>query len=457
MRRGSKKTIQAALVGTVAAIAATETMAQNLTSAMTGGLTFSTSMSADTNPTLSATSAGSVFDISENLAFSFSSQASSQTFSFNGDTGVAFSNSASGSSQSFTKPRVNFGYFRDGANSNLDVSASYWNKDVITSFDSDPSAATAIIVDTGTLNTVSGAVIGNWGLNAPLGFTANLSYDNNDYVGTTNPALFDSTTIAVGVTAHARLSPTTQGDFSVTRTTYDSQDSFNTNSRAMDYVFSGSHDVNGTLTLNGSLGFQQKSKTASGATVVFNGFYGSAGLNQALPDGSAFATLNFDQTDGKNGAALTVGRSMDFPTGTLSASLTADWESTRGSQILGAAAYSQQLADGSISVDFSQSLTTDSLNQDIRYSNLGVGYQRTVNSVSAIDLSLNLSRSEDGGAGAAPTLDRSTLAASYTRQLNSDWNMSVGYQHRAYSGSAVSSVDSDSVFLTITKDLQFGF
>jgi len=102
-------------------------------------------------------------------------------------------------------------------------------------------------------------------------------------------------------------------------------------------------------------------------------------------------------------------------------------------------------------------LSTNYLGEDIKYSTLGFAYNKALNSDSGINLSMNLSRSEDGGAGAAPTLNRTTVSASYSRALTPDWDVTMGYSHRTNSGSAISSARSDSVFLTLTRDLKFGF
>ena len=72
-------------------------------------------------------------------------------------------------------------------------------------------------------------------------------------------------------------------------------------------------------------------------------------------------------------------------------------------------------------------------------------------------MALNASRSEDAGAGAAATLNRATVSATYSRELTADWDMLLGYSHRASSGSAVATANADSVFLTLTRNIQFGF
>lgn len=451
----SRKALQALLVtGSVVALgtAVTPVWAQN--SPKSGNLTFSTAVDIDTNPNLSTTSAGTVFSASENLSFGFKTESSFQFLEFFGSGGVNFSKTVgSTSSTSVNKPQGTLHYFRDGANANLDLAASFWSGDVVSAFDADPSSAVSIIVDTGTLSKTTATATANWGLGAPLGFSLDASHKRDDYAGTTDPNLFDSRTTSLGLTARARISPTTQADFSITGSLYDASDALATSKETVDYQVQLTHQVNPALSINGTLGFQEQATTAGGVTTASSGPFGGLGFVQALSTGSIFGDVSYDGTGSTTSAAATLGRQVDFPQGSLTASLTADWGSARGTQLLGSAAFSRQFPDGSFDVSLSQSLSTDSLNQDIKYTHLGVGFQKTLNSVSGIDLSLDLSRSEDGGVGSAATVDRATLTTSYSRALTSDWNMSAGYRHRRFTGAE----NSDSVFFTLTKDLRFGF
>jgi len=456
MDRGITKTIQAALTVTVVAFGATETFAQN--SANSGSFSFTTAVDLDTNPDLVAVSPGTVFDFTETLAFSVRSETSTQLLEFFGNTGLTFSQTLGGGSvSSFNSPTGTLHYFRDSANSNLDLSGSYWTGDVINAFDADPSAATSIIVDVGTLTTAKASAVYNWGVNAPLGFSLNASYNQRDYEGITNPDLFDETTSIIGASANMRISPSTQGTLAASYTDYDSSDAISTSTQTTDYSFSVNHDLANALALTGNIGFRDKSTTASGITIVANGFLGGVGLTQTLTNGTAFGDIQFDDSDTLSSTALTFGRSLDLPDGNLTAKLTVDMVSGSDAQLLATATYTKQLSNGGITLDLSQSLYTDNLNQDIKFSTLAIAYQKTLNSNAGINLSLDLSRSEDGGAGSAAALNRATLSASYSQALTPDWDISVGYSHRQNSGDAIATADSDSVFLTLTRNLQFGF
>jgi hypothetical protein len=458
MRRGSKKTIRAGFTVTVAAIAATCGVAQAQNSPVTASLTFSTRVDANSNRALAAVSPGATFGISENLSFSVRTETRSQLLELFGGASVSLNTApGGGTTTSANNPKLTLRYTRDAANANLMATADYWSGDVISTFDADPTAAVNLVVDTGTLVRSSATFVGNIGVNAPLGLTVNASVNWRNYSGTTDPSLFDETTTNLGATANLRISPTTQGSLTVNQTNYVSTDPFSTTYQAMNYSARASHNLANGVTLNANIGYQDKRTTVSNVTTFALGLNGGVGINKALPNGSIFGDVQVDLSSGSPQTALTFGRVLDMPSGTLRASLTADMSAANGVRWSGSAAYTQQLSDGSLSVKFNQSLSTNYLSQDILNSNLTLGYQKALNSVAGLNMSLKVSRSEDGGAGAAPTLGRATLSASYSRSLTPDWDISVGYSHQQSTSSVAATANSDSLFLTLTRDLQFSF
>lgn len=458
MSRGIRKKIQAAIAIPVVAFAATETFAQNLNSPVTGQLTFTTAADFNTNRGLAAVSAGNSLDISERLGFSIRSETRTQVLEFFGSTGLTYSKTVgSATTSTFNKPKVTLHYFRESADSNLDLSTNYWVGDVSSVFDADPTAAVSIIVDTGTLARTGAVFDYNWGINAPLGFSVNASYDQRDYAGITNPNLFDSDTVTLGLSAKLRLSPTTRGTISARRTDYKSSDALSTSSETTNYTLGVNHDLSGGVSINGTLGYRDKNTTSGGTTTNSNGYFASAGISKALPRGSVFSNVKVDQSGATTATSLSFGHNMDLPDGTLSASVTADWSAGSKAQFLGSVGYTKELPDGSISLSLKQSISTNNVGEDIKYSNLGISYQKALNSASGVNLSLNLSQSEDGGAGSAATLSRATMSASYSQALTPDWDLSVGYTHRRNSGSAIAIAESDSIFLTLMRDVRFGF
>ncbi len=438
---------------TVAAFAAAAAVAQTSNSPNTGNLTFGTTLDVNSNRDLAAVSTGATFQLSEDIGLSLRTETSTQALEFSASGGLTLDDSGS---VTFSSPDALLRYTRDAANGDLSLEARYRSSDVSSSYLDDPLDPFSVIVDSGTLTVTGASFSVNLREDAPLSFGLDASFDNRDYAGTTNPALFDETTLTLGVTANMRLSPTTEAAFAVTGTDYASQDASSTEYQQMDYVLTVTHELANAVTISGDLGYRDRLTTAGGTPTRDAGLIGGLDLTRDLSNGSIFGGVSFDGSgSGAATSSLTFGRTLELPSGSLSASLTTSFSSGSPAQFAGSASYTQELPDGAFSVDFSQSYLEDSLGRDIRYSNLGLGYSKALNSDASLSLSLSASRSEDAGSGAAPTLDRAALAATYSRALTPDWNMSVGYVREQLGGATTAA--SDSVFLTLTKDLQFAF
>ncbi len=458
MGRGKTKIKQAALTVSLLALGVEGVVAQELDAAVSATLSFSSNLVVDTNPSLIAGYSGTVLEFTEDLGFSFLSATSTQTLQFNVSSGFSVTTTAGGgTSTSFEYPTFDFLYRRDSADANLRISANYWSGDVTTAFDIDPTDETFLIVDTGTLVRSSVDLAYDWRLNAPLGFSLNATIDTRDYEGTTDPALFDSTTSSLAGAANYRISPSTSGSLTATLTDYSSSDATSTNSVTKDLELTVTNELAGGLVLDGRVGYTTVDSTVSSVTTTENGIYFGLDVVQPVSLGSYFGGIQFDNSGGVNTSALTFGRSIDFPDGSLSASVTADQTAGSAAQLLGSLSYLKELPDGEISVDVSQTLTTNSVSEDIRFSTLGIDYQKDLTESSGMNLSLDFSRTEDAGTGTAETLNRATLSASYSTELTQDWDLNVGYSRRQSSGSTTATAVSDSIFMTLTRDLEFRF
>lgn len=458
MGRGKTKTLQASIAVTAVAFSAAVAYAQTPNSPLTVDLSFSTSLEINTNPGLSSGPASTEFSLSEELGFSFLNETSLQMLEITGETGFALTSTAGGgSSVSVESPMIELTYSRESANSDLQLNSSYWRGDVTSAFDADPTSSVFLIVDTGTLVIVDHALEINWGLNAPIGFSLYADYAGQFYDGTTDAALFDSTVTTLAASANVRFSSATTGSFTAFVEDDTSDDLFSTNSLTNEYTFQVDNQLASGLLLSGNAGYRDVSTTASGATTTESGFFAGVDLTQPVSNGTYFGGVQFDGSESASSTAVTLGRSLDLVDGLISASVTADTVAGAGTQFLGTASYLKELSDGNITVDFSQTLTENSLDEDVKLSTFGIGYLKNLNSNSDLSLTFDFSRSEDAGVGAVATLNRSILSASYSRELTPSWGLSVGYAREQSSGSAISSASSDSVFLTLTKDIQFGF
>ncbi len=124
--------------------------------------------------------------------------------------------------------------------------------------------------------------------------------------------------------------------------------------------------------------------------------------------------------------------------------------------VIATVAYSRQLKSSDISVSLNRSVSTNNVNEDVLDTRLIIGYGYEINNDSRINLALNWGRSESAGIGAAPTIERTTLRASYSRDLTQDWAMTGGVQLRNRSDSSiVGDSEFNSVFLSLDRTFNF--
>jgi len=457
MRRG-KQLLQAGIAISAVAFGAAGAAAQTFNSPVQGNVGLSTQITADSNKSLSPTPLGATVTATERLTFGFLSSTRTQQFQISGSTALTFNTlPGGGTNLSAQRPNLQFSYARQAARSNLKVTARHDQQDVTNVYDSDPTDVVNIIVDTGTVTRTGATASYRTGVGGPLDLSFSAAFDRRDYAGTTSPQLFDTNTATLSATANMKLSGATTGNLTIKNTRYSAADFLSTKRNTTTYSLGVTSQVSSGLTVNGSIGYQTKTTKAGGPATTQSGPRASAKITKSLPDGSIFGSIQYDATGSSNKAVLSIGRTMDLPDGTLSASVTANSVIGGSTQVLGNLKYSKQLPSGSLDVALNQSLSTNNINQDIRYTNLGIGFSKQISSTDGINLSLGLSRSEDAGAGSAPTISRATVTAAYSRALTSDWNMQVGYRHRSYAQTGTPSAASDALFLTLTRNIQFGF
>ncbi len=431
--------------------------AQTPASPTTGTVNLTSRIDYNTNPGLLTVGPVPELSVSERFSFSLTTETRNQSLTASGAGSLRLVNVGGANSFNFTQPNLNLTYMRDVANASVSANFNYWSGEVVSSFDSDPTAAVVLVVDSGTLTTTRASVGLQYGITAPLGVSVNLSQNRNVYAGTTDPSLFDSTTTTLAKSLSMRISPVTQGQLDLSFSDYNAADATMTSTQTTNLGFSVSHELRSALLLQGDLGVQSRTTAAGGPASTRTGVNAGLKLTQTTPRGDIFAGVRVDQTGPPNITSLNIGRTLPLPAGQLSGSVTASNVSGTGLQLYGDAAYNQQLADGSIDVSLSQSLTTDVFDQDVLLSRINLGYTQNVTANSSVNLGVNVTRSSDAGSGAAPTQNRGSLTASYDRMLTPEWDMSVGYQHSFYSSSTSPLANSDELFLTLTRNIQFGF
>ena len=457
MLRGQRAVIRTATAIMTVALSVGHLHAQTANSAKTGSLDLTSRVQYDTNPNLTFGTPTAELTVSERADFNVSTETRTQKFQLSGGGSARYTfASGGGSVLDFVRPDVNLRYTNDVKGAGVQATAKYQTVDVVGFYDIDPSVVTIIVADPGTITNWGGSVFADFGRNAPASFSFGLNYNKDDVNGTADPTLFDNSLTSFNAGAGLRFSPVTQGDLRIGHQIYDASDAVSTRTVTSTVDFTVTHELKSALKLTGNVGYLTRDLTQSGTTAQRSGFKAGLRVDQARPAGDLFGRIDYDGTGPSTRTSLTVGGSIQMPAADISGSVTAANVSGSGLELIGSASYAQQMSDGSLRFGVNQAFTTNQNDQEILTTRLNFQYLKNVTSNSDVNVSLNYTRSEDAGAGSYPTQNRATLGAAYSRALTPDWNMSVGYNHRLYSDDT-NRADSDSVYLTLSRNVQFSF
>jgi len=354
-------------------------------------------------------------------------------------------------------PAATLAYTRLGADSRLSVNLDYRQADVDL-FEPVPQAdgtlsTTDLLATTGTVTSQSARLAFATGLTAPLGLDLAASVSARDYSGTTDPAVYDSTSRSLTLAAHLRL-PDAGREISLTatRTASDYDDILQTSRTGQDLSLSLSQTLRPDLTLQATLGQGDAASRLFGVVVSQStGLTGSIGVQATLANGTASASLASARDAVGPRETLRLTRSLELPRGALGADLGVTVRAGQQGQIVGRLTYGIDLATDSFDISLSRGVTLNTDNQDVANTVLALDYQHQITEQSSLGLSLDLAGTGTGGsAGVAGSL-RQTVTASYAQDLAAGWQWSGGYTFRSLDTSSADRATGNSVFLTISR------
>lgn len=432
-----------------------------------GGLklrfSFENTVTADDNPDLSVTNPQSETRFDSRLGMNLTSTTRLQSLALSVDGGLRFSDQPLSTNSAFQDPSVRLAFTRDTGNSRISTTARYRKSDV-TSFDpltlpSGEVSTTDLIATTGTVVSYGAGVKLETGVNDPIGFVVSANLDGRKYSDTTDPDVYDYRDAAVSLTTRLRVSEITRVDVSLGLRDYDATDAEQTKRQTQSISALVAHELSPLVTVETRLGYSQfeTDETILGVPVRTDdsGAFGSVEVMRDMANGTAsFGVFSERDTVG-NRNALRFSRDLDLPRGKLSTAVGLAARGGEAAQLVGTLNYTEELPAAAFNVALQRQLSLSTDDEDVLYTSLSLGYSLELSDVSGLGLTADWRRTEDGGVGAADTVDRQTLRATYSHDLTQDWGLTAGYQHRRLDDSASGKATSNSVFLTLGRSFDF--
>lgn len=429
-----------------------------------GGLQYDMSLSFtgryDDNYSLTpGTSPGDSYFFDTRLGFNISSVTRAYSLNLGGSGVLRYGDIPGRSLSGFEEPILNFAFATDSSNSRFGADLRYRqvDREFIDPFriEREELTSNGLIDDGGDLEQLNGGLLYETGINGPA--TALLSYrlNNKTYSNVTDPRLFDTDQDIYQGTLTLRVDPLTRLRFNAALTDYVAEDSVQTDRRTLDYSVGVVRDIDKSLVLDAQIGYTSVDTERLTGNTDNSGLTGGITLAKTLPDGSIFGTISSTRNQNGERTTLRFGRDLQFKNGSLDGALGLTRGDTGSTDWIGTLAYTHQVQTSDFTFALNRNASTNNSDEDLLNTRLSVGYGYTINSASRLDITIDWGRSEDGGVGSAPTVDRTNLRATYTHQLTTDWSLQGGYVWRNKSETGFQDATSNSVFVTLDRNFSF--
>lgn len=329
-------------------------------------------------------------------------------------------------------PFFDIRYFREGADSDLTLTARRSTSDLYNTLvlDLDEDGLADLFFDsigTVTRNSYGGSI--GFGTNSPLGFRLDARLSERDYKNTVDPDLFDSETRNLTGTLTARLSPTAELSLTASRSEYEAEDTGGTERDTDRYAIGVSYDISPILSFSGNISDVEITETNSlEPTVVQSEREFVFRLDRELPNGAVFAEVSREVFTLTERDIARVGGSVGLPTGSLSASVGISRGTTGEETTIGQLRYSQELPTGLLSASLDRTVEYTSNDEEVARMAVGLSYAHELTPLARLLVGADYIDQKNAGLGAAADDDRTRLELGFQQELTEDWGWNLSYE-----------------------------
>ena len=333
-------------------------------------------------------------------------------------------------------PSGTIAYTREGPDSRLDLTGRYFfdrvDDDVVVFLDENLNPVD-LIVDGGDLRRITLGADLSLGIESPIGFDGSLFFDNRDYIGTSDPDLYDRLAWGVDGALRFTLTPVMIGSLSASYGRLDEDDVGDPLTETLSYGAGLAYQIDEVTSVTTGLSYTTIEETIFDVTSTENEGWGfDIGAERELRDGAIGASLSRVVDQSSTRTVLSFQRARELPDGRLSYRLgysiaDEDDDSTNG--FVGGLDYRRDLRTGNITANASQEFRSDDDGDDTLVTRIALAYNHEINSVSSVGVNFGLGRSDEvGGSGDITT--RANAGVTYRHALTREWDWVLGYEAR---------------------------
>ena len=359
----------------------------------------------------------------------------------------------------FRLPTASIAYTRLGANSQLSLTARYLfervDDDVLIFLDEDLNPVD-LILDGGDLRRITLGGTLSTGIEGPLGFDAGVSFDDRDYIGTTDPDLYDRRSVGVNAALRFQLSGVLTGRLTGSYSRLDEDTFGDPVTETTAYGVGLTYALDPITVITGDIAQTTVEETFFDVTTTANeGLAFSLGIQRDLPNGAIGGRIARTVEEASTRTLISVNRATDLRDGGIAYSIGYSFSDDGGDDaIIGSLDFTRELRTARVSARLSQQAISDDDGDDTLVTRIALGYTQDINTVSSFGVDFGLGRSDNLGAG-DDTTTRANLGVNYRRALTRDWDWVLGYEARFLSEDGGDVANSNRVFTRIDRSFTF--
>lgn len=418
---------------------------------------FSQSVETDDNLDLDPVSQGRTTFASTGLSFGIARETPLDRIGLTA-SGVLRAVDGPGAESGFDDQRLDFGYDRDGAQSAFSFNAGYLQSDVqfirpLEDFENDEGQIELPpdlddLNGTGTRERYRTGLALELGQDAPIGAALAADYLALRYTDTTDPGLTDNERFNLDGEVFLRPSQRIEGVLGVGYRVFDEDDVEQTRRETTTGFLGLNAELSPIWRLEARFGYTTIDTREFGTVTRTDGPSGLLRVERDMPNGTVEAGYEQIVTEDGDIRNLTVGRSLDLPTGTFAFTAGVADSELDSADFIGSLDWVQQLPRGEVNARFARSLDFDEDKGNILRTALFLGYVHNINALSSINLNAGYTVSKE----LTRTIDRANFSASYQHALTSDWSLNTGYRYRMREELTDPRAQSHALFFTIGRE-----
>jgi hypothetical protein len=290
-----------------------------------------------------------------------------------------------------------------------------------------------LIVDGGDLRRITLGADLSLGIESPIGFDGSLFFDNRDYIGTSDPDLYDRVAWGVDGALRFNLTSVMTGSLSASYGRRDEDDVGDPLTETLSYGAGLAYQIDEVTAVTAGLSYTTIEETIFDVTSTENDGWGfDIGAERELRDGTIGASLSRVVDESSTRTVISFERARELPDGRLSYQLgysIADEDDDSENGFVGGIDYLRNLRTGTFTANATQEFRSDDDGDDTLVTRIALAYNQEINSVSSIGVNFGLGRSDEvGGSGDVTT--RANAGVTYRHALTREWDWVLGYEAR---------------------------